>query len=837
MPLPTPEEIKAGLKIVGEAAERIAPETTAAGKKFLEESLHNLEKAHPSISTALEHLPSMDVFEHPHGLHGLSEPTHLPVPAVAGFAGKHEPFEKVYMDWTKTSVEERLGAIAHLDKAPPSINKYLKESIIKSAIGPGNYYAPSVPNIKLIGATHIPTMEDLSEQSYAFSLAAPNVHRDLPTLKVLTSIVPKLHPTIQVDALKTLLDNPDLVGQLDEAFRAPIVAHGVTPEVESMLARTSNMTGLEHITSLVSDLPVEERRQIWDKAFGFTNLKDELARMPQEKRLQTWSEVEKLAPGQLAQNDTGFYLAQHWMDGLAKGDQTVKEAFEGFVVHPEPPPNLVRKSLEPTQFERFGEGSGDRVAEVGKETVWSDAELENALSQRLSRRALANSTPAKSWSEIESIASGIEASGVQITGKLQTLFPEIKFADKQVAIERLRSDANFQKLGAADKTDITMAVALTDASLPAVASQPGMSANLAHGLLASLDVNPVRAQRIASLVNAHDISLAAMDRGASVSWGTEPIRDLAAMTRSPQQGMKFETMMRAMHPEGESGDLVNAVHERAEVLSRDAVPVLTTEVPKGYGAVMLKGNFSFLSHISPVDVNVNRMNLGIGDHFISVLPKLETANSPISMALISPTNKRVYMLGDKHPSVAAIFSAAPENISQVGARDLHTHRWSDASWGQHLEDMEVAAQSPHAPKLLPDIMTGKYISSEELKGAWNDLTRFNSYDEAVGMGGDSAIRARSINDSLTAHITQAHQHSEVKAVDATLSGFAVQRNGENIAFEGMSEQEASDLFGGAKPSWVDEPSRYGDWNSDTMQVPKSVWQEAMKRNIPFVFID
>ncbi|MBX9693126.1 MAG: hypothetical protein K2Z81_12125, partial [Cyanobacteria bacterium] len=78
---------------------------------------------------------------------------------------------------------------------------------------------------------------------------------------------------------------------------------------------------------------------------------------------------------------------------------------------------------------------------------------------------------------------------------------------------------------------------------------------------------------------------------------------------------------------------------------------------------------------------------------------------------------------------------------------------------------------------------------------------------------------------------------EIKLNNPTLSGIGVVRRGQPVTFEGLGTAElpVETLLGQmSRPSWLRTAGEGGD---PGVVVPREVWRDAQRRNIPIVVID
>lgn len=415
-------------------------------------------------------------------------------------------------------------------------------------------------------------------------------------------------------------------------------------------------------------------------------------------------------------------------------------------------------------------------------------------------------------------------------------------------LRHIRENPEFGKLSPADQVNLLLAGLIHDTGKRAGSIDPGhewVSANLGHGVLSSLGYPPERVQRIMNLVTRHvEVSFdPAQSQSARLQSSPEAAADLAVYYRHPAALKQLLILNQAdIQAITRDGSLWNQ-HVQAEI-NRIAgivgkaspgpgVPLLTTALPNKFGVFSLTGDYAVLGHSTAF----------LERAFLHQLSLVESPEYSLSTSLFTSKNQRAFVPDAQaaaRPDVplVVLVTGPMERISQAGRSNLSTG--TESNWKDHVK--LSTNKPPEMTAVLAQVEAQLRARAQEgagprnLREMWNQTAQFSSLTELMNRGSrDPLVRAQlDLIGALTstADGKSLPGHNEVKINNASVVGLGILRQGKTVQFEGLPAREMNRLLGDQVPSWVVPEPRSG-----TIVIPKSVWQEAMRRNLPIVSLD
>lgn len=411
-------------------------------------------------------------------------------------------------------------------------------------------------------------------------------------------------------------------------------------------------------------------------------------------------------------------------------------------------------------------------------------------------------------------------------------------------LEAVRQHPEYSRLSPVDQTNLLWAALLHDTGKREGIVDPGhewVSANLAHGVLASLGYPPERIQRISNLISRHsELSYDPKQKQSEILTNSRQYaQDLATFYRHPsalrQLNILNESDIRSLN----SGSTFWTAEAKAEIARIQkliasenpgaGVPLLTSSIPRGFALHSLSGDYAVLAHTSQF----------LETSFLKQLALIESPDYSISASLLTGKHQHLFA---PEASLVVLLTGPSERIAQVGRENLSTG--TEVNWQRHVE---LSRNQPAEMRsLLNEVdaalraraSTSGGSSPANLRELWQKLSQYSSLSELQARGStdplviahQSLLKALSTDGSgnpLTAH-------NEIKLNSPTVTGIGIVRRGRNVHFEGMSEKTARMLFGERLPSWY--TSEFGAGPSRIV-VPSSVWMEALKKQLPIVSLD
>lgn len=424
-------------------------------------------------------------------------------------------------------------------------------------------------------------------------------------------------------------------------------------------------------------------------------------------------------------------------------------------------------------------------------------------------------------------------------GKLAEVFPEI-FQKNPAVAERLaalanqmQSSAEFAKLAPADRVNLMWAALIHEgagAKLPAGPHLSWSTAADAYGLLDALGYPPERVQRIATLISRHT-ELAPVD-GNPVLTDPARARDLALVYRHPealrQIGIynKAKLVLEGQRPAEIDARIgqINAAIELAGLQQRmPAVPILLSQLPRGFGVETLAGDWRVLGHTSPY----------ITDAFLKQLGLIQSPHHAMSTSLLTPRHLHLY-----HPEakLVALVTAPTENVVSAGTRSF---TGTNVDWARVLRDSASLAEQ--SEPVVREVNAALARLADTTAGAPRNIVELNRALAQVSNLSElpaSSPYLKAVEAVYSALVTEGGVplagHNEAKVVNPTLTGIGVIRGGQPVALQGVSHPAVlSAMLGGKEPpSWLQV-----DTTGNTIVIPETVWRPLMKMGRPIVSLE
>ncbi|MBA3855390.1 MAG: hypothetical protein C0507_00640 [Cyanobacteria bacterium PR.3.49] len=434
------------------------------------------------------------------------------------------------------------------------------------------------------------------------------------------------------------------------------------------------------------------------------------------------------------------------------------------------------------------------------------------------------------------------------------------------AVEKLLQDPEYKKLSAKDKINAAWATFLHD-----VGKKENMvdfdhnrsSVSMAWGILRSLGYPDTRIQRITDI----------MSKDAELSFNPD-VKNSVTLQRP---GELDNVVNHYRHPDGlrmvgmlnradiksvkqnegwwkpEVKEELDAIHAlaapRVEALNRHSLPILTTELPQGFGGHVMS-KYGVYGH-STYD---------LAGTFLKQRPTIESPEFSMSVSLLTPGNHKVYTEGAQH---VALISGNYENISQANRTNLSTG--VSVGWEGHVKLVENWATDRRARDLAQEAETR--LAQIDIPAAHgvpeanfprlnflrqvlseydgiNELRQVVRREEAAGRDpggvGQRIIQAaESLTNMMTTEKdgTPLARNNEIKLNNPIISGIGLLRRGtQPVFFEGMTPAELAQFYNGNVPSFVSSGA-IGTAPSGALVVKPDMVTAAKKNNLPIVILN
>lgn len=285
--------------------------------------------------------------------------------------------------------------------------------------------------------------------------------------------------------------------------------------------------------------------------------------------------------------------------------------------------------------------------------------------------------------------------------------------------------------------------------------------------------------------------------------------------------------------------------ERVDYLNKNLLPVMTTEMPKGFGAHELS-DYNVMAHSSP-------------DLTGQLLRHRSTVESPqfsMSVSLLTPDHRNTYTdfrnVNATESQVVALVDGPFEHIAQAHRGNLSTGK--SVGWDGHVELVRRWASDHRAERLSQEAeakLAELNIPPDPKVAAENNprlaqlrriLSQFNNLDDltrAAGRDNQYVVAAHEVNRLLTTERdgTPLKTHNEIKINNPIVTSIGLLRKpNQTIYFEGVPESALYDLWQGNVPDYVrtGEPGRAPQ---GALVITNELMKSAKDNNLPFVVLN
>jgi hypothetical protein len=423
-------------------------------------------------------------------------------------------------------------------------------------------------------------------------------------------------------------------------------------------------------------------------------------------------------------------------------------------------------------------------------------------------------------------------------------------------MQNIREHPEFDSLPVKQQEDVLAAAFLHDiAKLPNAVDEnhDWIAPKLAWGVLSTMELPPVRIQRIVNLMARHtDASFSPEELHSTRLDDAVALDDLATFYRHPyalrQLRIMNEADIKAVHEDShlwkpevqQELDRIQAMAApRVAKLNENLVPILTSELPSRFSFVTMNKPYALLAHVSG----------HIQDSFLKQLNLIQSSAFSVSTSLITDNHRQFYYNGEP---VFALFGGPWEQISQAYRDNLGTG--TSVDWQGHVDLSRDWLTSDRAVSFAKEIDAAAKRSKfqregsgplNHLAGARKYFAQFDSFDELVATRGVDSPEVRMQRDIHRAITSDSAglplmKHNEVKLNNPTLIGFGLARGGKPVHFEAMPYATLSRLFSNndAPPSWASgENASTAALPSNTIKIAPTLWQELLNRDLPIVSLD
>lgn len=429
-------------------------------------------------------------------------------------------------------------------------------------------------------------------------------------------------------------------------------------------------------------------------------------------------------------------------------------------------------------------------------------------------------------------------------------------------LEKAGKDPRFQRLLPQDQVNTLWASFLHD-----VAKRENMvdldhgwtSTSTAWGVLRTLGYPESQIQRITDIMGRDfDLSYDPDNLNSKRFENTDVLDDVVTSYRMPGaldmvsilnasdiQSVKADGSWYTPEVRAELEKIRTTAQERVDYLNRNLLPVMTTELPRGFGAHELS-DYNVMVHSSP-------------DLTGQLLRHLSTVESPqfsMSVSLHTPDHRNVYndfrTVDSSASQVVALVEGPFEHIAQAHRGNLSTGK--SVGWDGHVELVRRWASDYRAQRLAdeaeaklealnippdPQIPPENHPRLAQLRRI---LSQFNNLDDltrAAGKNNEYVKAAGEINRMLTTEGDgkPLSTHNEIKINNPIVSSIGLLRKpNQTIYFEGVSDAALFDLWQGHIPDYVrnGEP---GAAPTGSLVVNAELVKSAQENNLPLVVLN
>lgn len=285
--------------------------------------------------------------------------------------------------------------------------------------------------------------------------------------------------------------------------------------------------------------------------------------------------------------------------------------------------------------------------------------------------------------------------------------------------------------------------------------------------------------------------------------------------------------------------------ERVDYLNKNLLPVMTTEMPKGFGAHELS-DYNVMVHSSP-------------DLTGQLLRHRSTVESPefsMSVSLLTPEHRNIYTdhrnVNASESQVVALVDGPFEHIAQAHRGNLSTGK--SVGWDGHVELVRRWASDHRAERLSqeaesklaelnipPDPSVAKENNPRlaQLRRILSQFNNLNDLTRAAGPNDKYVVAAHEVNRLLTTERdgSPLQTHNEIKINNPIVTSIGLLRKpNQTIYFEGISDRELYDLWQGHIPDYVrnGEP---GAAPQGSLVINGELVKSAKANDLPFVVLN
>lgn len=411
-------------------------------------------------------------------------------------------------------------------------------------------------------------------------------------------------------------------------------------------------------------------------------------------------------------------------------------------------------------------------------------------------------------------------------------------------VERVHEHPEFRQLSEKDQTNVLWAALLHD-----VGKRPGTydphhewaSANMAWGVLGTLGYPPERIQRIANLISRHsEVSFNPAERVSERLQNNDFSDDMAVHYRHPnalrQLAILNEADIKSIATDShhwteevslELQTIRQMLNNRVDSLNAVPTPLLTSAMPKEFGLFKFQDDYAVLAHASDTIYD---------GKFLKHLSLIESPQYSISTSLLTPNHHHLY-----HDSngLVALMKGPYENISQAHRSNLGTG--TSVDWRTHIKLATAWEKTGKSFSKELDEKIAQVDRRLTVEKLYKRLAEFDNLDELQQQQSEQKQLLRAHQALVQALTTDeqglpATRHNEVKLNNPTLAGFGILRKGNSVTFQDMPEAVLFNnvLQGNAIPHWLNTGRKV---TPSTVTIPALVWQEAMRRRLPFMILD
>jgi hypothetical protein len=318
----------------------------------------------------------------------------------------------------------------------------------------------------------------------------------------------------------------------------------------------------------------------------------------------------------------------------------------------------------------------------------------------------------------------------------------------------------------------------------------------------------------------------------------DALRMVAILNRADIKSVKANDAWWTPAVADELSAIQKMASDRVAQLNRNLLPVLPSELPRGFGAYQIS-DYSVLGHASR----------DLTGQLLKQRATIESPEYSMSVSLLTPESRNLY---DPGAQQLALVTGPFEHIAQANRTNLSTG--TSVGWAQHVQLVDNWSQDSRAKSLaqeaesrlaqlgipaMPDVAPENFPRLAQLRRVLGQFDNSNELQEIAGADDPYVHASNAITQILTHDKTGSplNRNNEIKLNNPIVSGIGLLRRGSQpIYFEGTSEIELQELWRGNVPDFVSAGAP-GLAPPDALSVTPDLVAAARKHSLPIVVLN